>query len=68
PKLAHFRRRALEFDDQALGTELVRSLIEIEKIDAVTLQEVQDVLKVKLKYLNSKEESDSRLQKNSSSS
>jgi hypothetical protein len=55
PKLAQLRRRALEFDDQALGTELVRSLIEIEKIDDITVQEIIDVLQVKLKYLKSKE-------------
>ena len=62
-KLAQLRRRALEFDDQALGTELVRSLIEIEKLDATTLKEVQDVLQVKLKYLMSKKELESRHQK-----
>ena len=62
-KLAQLRRRALEFDDQALGTELVRSLIEIEKLDATTLKEVQDVLQVKLKYLTSKKELESRHQK-----
>jgi hypothetical protein len=67
-KLAQLRRRALEFDDQALGTELVRSLIEIEKMDATTLKEVQDVLQVKLKYLMSKKESESRHQKKSSAS
>jgi len=68
PEVAHLRRRALEFDDQILGTELVRSLIEIEKIDVITVQEIIDVLQVKLKYLKSKEGSDSRPQKNSSSS
>jgi hypothetical protein len=63
PKLAHLRRRALEFDDLTLGTELVRALIEIEKLDAITLEEIQDVLQVKLKYLKSKTEPESRQQK-----
>ena len=55
PKLARLRRRALEFDNQILGTQLVQTLIEIEKIDPVTLKEVEDILQVKLKYLQIQE-------------
>jgi hypothetical protein len=59
PRLARLRRRALEFENQILGTQLVQSLIEIEKIDPVMLKEVQDILKVKLKYLRDQENSES---------
>jgi len=55
PKLARLRRRALEFDNQILGTQLVQTLIEIEKIDPVILNEVHDILRVKLKYLRDQE-------------
>jgi hypothetical protein len=55
PRLARLRRRALEFDNQILGTQLVQTLIQIEKIDPVMLNEVHDILQVKLKYLRDQE-------------
>lgn len=53
--LARLRRRALEFENQILGNDLVRSLIEIEKTDLVSLKEIKDILEVKLKYLRGQE-------------
>jgi hypothetical protein len=60
--LARLRRRALEFDNQILGTQLVQSLIEIEKIDPVTLKEFLDILQVKLKYLRDQKSQESNHQ------
>ena len=66
PNLARLRRRSLEFGNQILGTEIVQSLIEIEKIDPVMLKEIQDVLKVRLTYLRSRKSPDHGLQETSS--
>ncbi|MEX1298697.1 MAG: hypothetical protein AB1Z81_06800 [Desulfotignum sp.] len=60
--LARLRRRALEFDNQILGTQLVQSLIEIEKIDPVTLKEFLDILQVKIKYLRDQKSQESNHQ------
>ena len=66
PKLARLRRRSLEFDDQILGTEIVRSLIEIEKLDAITLKEFWDIIQVKLSYLQKKKSPESSRREKSS--